>query len=118
MTLSTNFTEGTVVRKCEDFDWLRESIIKRYPGYFVPPLEVYREIYQEDKEGVRLKVFEVLRFINSLTRYDYFRYSFLIETFFLELNPKKFADFRSAEAQHEVDKNPDSIENLDAKMKF
>lgn len=44
ITLMTNFSEATVVRKSEEVDWLRETLCAKFPGSYIPPLEPSRYV--------------------------------------------------------------------------
>jgi hypothetical protein len=56
LTISTNFTDNRVSRKSEDVDWLRTILAVDHPGYFLPFLEVDRELNQDDKKGIATRI--------------------------------------------------------------
>lgn len=56
MTIRANFSEKKVIRKDEDCDWLRNILVAKFAGSYVPPLQPSHEFAADDKKGINARI--------------------------------------------------------------
>lgn len=65
-------SEIEIVRKYSDFYALRQALVKRWPGCFVPPVPEKANIGLTDKQISKNKLFLVTNFLNKVLGQDHF----------------------------------------------
>ena len=98
ITLITNFTETTAVRKSEDVDWLRETLCAKFPGSFIPPLETTRHIEPEDKTGIMRRVKQIIFFLNSVVNFPHLVQNKFFHFFISQADSKTFNGFKATQS--------------------
>jgi hypothetical protein len=111
--LMTNFTPSKVQRRSEDFDWLRQALIRKNVGAYVPPLEEYYTVEPEDKIGINNRVKAILQFMNSLTNYDYLIQCRYVHEFLSETDYKRFTLIRKKEEETKLVNEIGAAETID-----
>jgi hypothetical protein len=64
-----------VTRKDEDCDWLRNILVSKHAGSYVPPLEPSREFASDDKNGINARIEAVSKFLDTVLNYPVFHFS-------------------------------------------
>lgn len=93
------------MRKDEDCDWLRNILISKHAGSYVPPLETFKELSSDDKKGIAARISEVTSFLNALLIYPVFHYSPDLKQFLTQTNYKDFTDHKIRESAFAVEKD-------------
>lgn len=80
-------------RRYNDFEWLRDTLIKFYPGFVIPPIpKKHLQRNFEETFLIKRKCF-LENFLNDLLRCDEIRNEEIVN-YFLEMNETEFAQYR------------------------
>ena len=98
-----------VKRKYSDFEWLRKTLLKLYPGYYIPPLPV-KTLNIKAKEKKIYKYQRLLeKFLNELIEDNLIKNSSIL---YLFLSTKKNEDFESIKQKYDKHENVVYLKNF------
>ena len=70
-TISGEILQDNVIRRFSDFYSLREKMIKRYPGIYIPPIPPKKTIGNMDKEIIQYRSRILSIFCKKISKYPF-----------------------------------------------
>ena len=117
--VSTNVTGWKVLRRYNDFDWLRNILQKLYPGLYVPPLPPKKMGSRRfENDFIDKRMYFLNNFINDVVKSELFKASEAVISF-LSANDRTVFDYKKKQLNSmPAPQRLDEIYSLNGKIKL
>ena len=85
-TITGKMIKEKIIRKLSDFYSLRDKMIKRWPGIYIPSLPPRQTLGRKDKEMIEFQIKILNTFCEKVSRYDFLLNSDELKLFLVNIS--------------------------------